>query len=78
METTAFQKLYTKVNPVRRKRPSGLIATGIPGVDLNNTLVIKQKTPFFADPDQPCNQVMAMVALCSKADKIIEIRILER
>ena len=51
------------VNPVRRKQPSELIATGIAGIDLNNTLVTGQKIPFFADPDQPFNQVMAMVAL---------------
>ena len=46
------------VNPVRRKQPSELIATGIAGIDLNNTLVSGQKIPF-ADPDQPFNQVMA-------------------
>jgi V/A-type H+-transporting ATPase subunit B len=59
------------VNPVRRKQPSELIATGIGGIDLNNTLVTGQKIPFFADPDQPFNQVMANVALRSKADIII-------
>ena len=59
------------VNPVRRKQPSELIATGIAGIDLNNTLVSGQKIPFFADPDQPFNQVMANVALRAKADKII-------
>ena len=59
------------VNPVRRKQPSELIATGIAGIDLNNTLVSGQKIPFFADPDQPFNEVMAMVALRAKVDKII-------
>ncbi|MBD3320139.1 MAG: V-type ATP synthase subunit B [Chitinivibrionales bacterium] len=59
------------VNPVRRKQPSELIATGIAGIDLNNTLVTGQKIPFFADPDQPFNQVMADVALRAKADIII-------
>lgn len=59
------------VNPVRRKQPSQLIATGIAGIDLNNSLVSGQKIPFFADPDQPYNQVMANVALRAKADKII-------
>ena len=54
-----------------RKQPSELIATGIAGIDLNNTLVSGQKIPFFADPDQPFNQVMAMVALRAKTDKII-------
>lgn len=59
------------VNPVRRKQPSEFIATGIAGIDLNNALVTGQKIPFFADPDQPYNQVMATVALKAQADRII-------
>lgn len=59
------------LNPVRRKQPSELIETGIAGIDLNNTLVTGQKIPFFADADQPYNQVMAMVALRAGADKIV-------
>ena len=59
------------VNPVRRKQPSELIAPGIAGIDLNNTLVSGQKIPFFADPDQPYNQVMANVALRAQTDRII-------
>ncbi len=59
------------VNPVRRKQPSELIATGIAGIDLNNTIVSGQKIPFFADPNEPYNQVMASVALRAKTDKII-------
>ena len=59
------------VNPVRRKQPSELIATGIAGIDLNNTLVSGQKIPFFSDPDQPYNQVMANVALRAQTDRII-------
>lgn len=59
------------VNPVRRKQPSELIPTGIAGIDLNNTLVTGQKIPFFADPDQPYNQVMADIALRADVDKII-------
>ncbi|MDR0560846.1 MAG: V-type ATP synthase subunit B [Prevotellaceae bacterium] len=59
------------VNPYRRKQPSDYIHTGIAGIDLNNALVTGQKIPFFANPDQPYNQVMAMVALRAKVDKII-------
>lgn len=59
------------VNPFKRLQPSELIATGIAGIDLNNTIVTGQKIPFFADPDQPYNEVMAMVALRAEADKII-------
>jgi len=59
------------VNPYKRRQPSELIPTGIAGIDINNTLVSGQKIPFFADPDQPYNQVMAMVALRADVDKII-------
>ena len=59
------------VNPYKRRQPSQLIPTGIAGIDLNNTLVSGQKSPFFADPDQPYNQVMSMVALRADVDKII-------
>jgi V/A-type H+-transporting ATPase subunit B len=59
------------VNPFKRRQPSQLIPTGIAGIDLNNTLVSGQKIPFFADPDQPYNQVMSMVALRADVDKII-------
>ncbi|MCQ2150661.1 MAG: V-type ATP synthase subunit B [Bacteroidales bacterium] len=59
------------VNPYKRRQPSELIPTGIAGIDLNNTLVSGQKIPFFADPDQPYNQVMADVALRADVDKII-------
>jgi len=59
------------VNPVKRSKPSTLLATGIAGIDLNNTLVTGQKIPFFADPDQPYNQVLAGVAMRAEADKII-------
>ncbi|MBR6002415.1 MAG: V-type ATP synthase subunit B, partial [Bacteroidales bacterium] len=59
------------VNPYKRRQPSELIPTGIAGIDLNNTIVSDQKIPFFADPDQPYNQVMADVALRADVDKII-------
>lgn len=59
------------VNPIKRSKPSTLLATGIAGIDLNNTLVTGQKIPFFADPDQPYNQVLAEVAMRAEADKII-------
>ena len=59
------------VNPYKRRQPSEIIPTGIAGIDLNNTLVSGQKIPFFADPDQPYNQVMANVALRADVDKII-------
>jgi len=59
------------VNPVRRQLPSELLATGIAGIDLNNTLVTGQKIPFFADPDQAYNQILAEVALRADSDRIV-------
>ena len=59
------------VNPVRRMQPSEFIPTGIAGIDLNNALVSGQKIPFFADPDQPYNEVLALIAMRAKVDKII-------
>ena len=59
------------VTPSTRPPPSQLLPTGIAGIDLNNTLVSGQKIPFFADPDQPYNQVMADVALRADVDKIV-------
>ena len=41
------------MNPFRRIQPSELIATGIAGIDLNNTIVTGQKIPFFATPTSP-------------------------
>lgn len=59
------------VNPVRRIKPSQFLATGIAGIDLNNTLVTGQKIPFFADPGQPYNYILAEVAMRAQADRII-------
>ncbi|WP_421753556.1 V-type ATP synthase subunit B [Croceimicrobium sp.] len=59
------------VNPVRRQLPSELLATGIAGIDLNNTLVTGQKIPFFADPDQPYNRILAEVAMRADSDRIV-------
>ena len=59
------------VNPYNRRQPSEIIPTAIASSDLNNTLVSGQKIPFYADPDQPYNQVMADVALRADVDKII-------
>jgi vacuolar-type H+-ATPase subunit B/Vma2 len=38
------------VNPVKRKQPSELIATGIAGIDLNNTLVTGRRSRFSPIP----------------------------
>lgn len=71
VDGTPIQIGGPSVNPYKRRQPSEIIPTGIAGIDLNNTLVSGQKIPFFADADQPYNNVMAQVALRADVDKII-------
>lgn len=59
------------VNPVKRMLPYDRIHTGLAGIDLNNALVAGQKIPFFADPDQPYNEVLTLIAQRADTDVII-------
>ena len=50
------------VNPVRRKQPSELIATGIAGIDLNNTLVSGHQRIVQVDTcNTGCNQFRGLL-----------------
>lgn len=62
---------YLTVNPVRRARPSEMIETLLPGIDLNNSLVTGQKIPFFADPGQPYHEVLGSIAAQTAADRVV-------
>lgn len=59
------------VNPTRRVMPSHMIRTGIPMIDLFNTLVESQKLPIFSVPGEPYNVVLARIALQAEADIIV-------
>lgn len=59
------------VNPTRRIMPSHMIRTGIPMIDLFNTLVESQKLPIFSVPGEPYNAVLARIALQAEADIIV-------
>ncbi|MFO7718213.1 MAG: V-type ATP synthase subunit B [Thermodesulfobacteriota bacterium] len=59
------------VNPVRRTIPSRMIHTGIPMIDVFNTLVESQKIPIFSVPGEPSNQLLARIALQAEVDSII-------
>ena len=59
------------VNPVRRALPSKMIRTGIPMIDIFNSLVESQKLPIFSVPGEPYNQLLARVGLQANADIII-------
>ncbi|WP_027370716.1 V-type ATP synthase subunit B [Desulfovermiculus halophilus] len=59
------------VNPVNRVIPSRMIRTGIPMIDVFNTLVESQKIPIFSSPGEPANPLLARIALQSEVDIII-------
>lgn len=59
------------VNPVMRVVPSRMIRTGIPMIDVFNTLVESQKLPIFSVPGEPYNALMARIALQAEVDIII-------
>ncbi|MDY6912914.1 MAG: V-type ATP synthase subunit B [Planctomycetota bacterium] len=59
------------VNPVQRRRPDKMIQTGIPMIDVFNSLVESQKLPIFSVPGEPYNELLARVGLQANADVII-------
>jgi len=59
------------VNPIKRRRPDKMIRTGIPMIDIFNSLVVSQKLPIFSIPGQPYNELLARVGLQADADIII-------
>jgi V/A-type H+-transporting ATPase subunit B len=59
------------VNPIKRRRPDHMIQTGIPMIDIFNSLVESQKLPIFSIAGEPYNEVLARVGLQAEADIII-------
>jgi V/A-type H+-transporting ATPase subunit B len=59
------------VNPMKRIIPRRMIRTGIPMIDIFNTLVESQKIPIFSVPGEPYNQLLARIALQAEVDVII-------
>ncbi|MCL2679039.1 MAG: V-type ATP synthase subunit B [Dehalococcoidia bacterium] len=59
------------VNPSHRIIPREMIRTGIPMIDLFNTLVVSQKLPIFSISGEPYNQLLARIAMQANADVII-------
>ena len=58
-------------NPARRVIPSRMIQTGIPMIDMFNTLVKSQKLPIFSVAGEPYNELLARIALQAEADVIV-------
>ncbi|MBR0138965.1 MAG: V-type ATP synthase subunit B, partial [Firmicutes bacterium] len=59
------------VNPAKRIVPRNMIRTGIPMIDLFNTLVVSQKLPIFSVSGEPYNQLLARIAMQAEVDVII-------
>ena len=59
------------VNPAKRIIPRNIIRTGIPMIDVFNTLVESQKLPIFSIAGEPYNQLLARIALQAEVDVII-------
>ena len=61
------------VNPVIRRRPDRMIPTGIPMIDIFNTLVESQKLPIFSVAGEPYNDVLARIGLQAEISSITDI-----
>ena len=59
------------VNPSKRIMPRKMIRTGIPMIDVFNSLVESQKLPIFSIAGEPYNQLLARIAMQAEVDMII-------
>ncbi len=59
------------VNPSKRVIPRRMIRTGIPMIDMFNTLVESQKLPIFSVSGEPYNELLARIAIQAEVDIII-------
>ncbi|MGI6087726.1 MAG: V-type ATP synthase subunit B [Kiritimatiellia bacterium] len=59
------------VNPAKRIIPRHMVRTGIPMIDVFNTLVESQKLPIFSVAGEPYNDLLARIALQAEVDVII-------
>ena len=59
------------VNPSRRIVPNKMIRTGIPMIDVFNTLVESQKLPIFSVSGEPYNQLLSRIAMQAQVDVIV-------
>jgi V/A-type H+/Na+-transporting ATPase subunit B len=59
------------VNPAKRIIPRNMVRTGIPMIDVFNSLVESQKLPIFSVSGEPYNELLARIALQAEVDIII-------
>ena len=58
-------------NPSKRILPNKMIRTGIPMIDVFNTLVESQKLPIFSISGEPYNALLARIAMQAEVDVIV-------
>lgn len=58
-------------NPAKRIIPKNMVRTGIPMIDLFNTLVESQKLPIFSVAGEPYNPLLARIAMQAEVDVIV-------
>ncbi len=59
------------VNPAKRIIPRTMVRTGIPMIDVFNSLVESQKLPIFSVPGEPYLELLARLALQAEVDRIV-------
>lgn len=59
------------VNPAKRIIPKNMVRTGIPMIDVFNSLVESQKLPIFSSSGEPYNELLARIAMQAEVDMII-------
>ncbi|MDZ7793275.1 MAG: V-type ATP synthase subunit B [Spirochaetia bacterium] len=59
------------VNPAKRIIPRNMIRTGIPMIDVFNSLVESQKLPIFSVSGEPYNPLLSRIAMQAEVDMII-------
>jgi len=59
------------VNPAKRIVPKNMVRTGIPMIDVFNSLVESQKLPIFSSSGEPYNELLARIAMQAEVDMII-------
>ncbi|HPX25536.1 MAG TPA: V-type ATP synthase subunit B [Treponemataceae bacterium] len=59
------------VNPSKRIVAKRMIRTGIPMIDMFNTLVVSQKLPIFSISGEPYNELLARIAMQAEVDIIV-------
>ncbi len=71
LEENLIEIAGPSVNPSKRIIPRNMVRTGVPMIDLFNTLVESQKLPIFSVSGEPYNELLARIAMQAEVDIII-------